>query len=210
MLSLGAVLQVLAHALRAWMPPFGLFVVTFSLAALGQAYNDTQANTFVAATKGAHRWLALIHASYMAGCLLGPFIATAVASASSPSRWYLFYTFPIAISIANVGLITWAFRDSLAFKRTRAVSSNAELGQTEADTTSRSQDATRLMKMALKSRSVLLLSLFYFFYIGSAITMNGWVVEYLVEVRDGDLAKMGYVPAGFNVRPSSAIVNGHI
>ena len=25
----------------------------------------------------------------------------------------------------------------------------------------------------------------------------GWIVEYLVDVRNGDLDKMGYVPAGF-------------
>lgn len=28
--------------------------------------------------------------------------------------------------------------------------------------------------------------------------LKGWVVEYLVEARDGDLSDMGYVPAGFN------------
>ena len=65
MLALGAVFQITAHALRAWMPPFGLFVTTFFLVAIGQAYNDTHANTFVAGVKGAHRWLAVIHASYM-------------------------------------------------------------------------------------------------------------------------------------------------
>lgn len=65
MLFLGAGFQILAHALRAWMPPFGLFVTTFFLAAVGQAYNDTHANTFVANVKGAHRWLAVIHASFM-------------------------------------------------------------------------------------------------------------------------------------------------
>ena len=65
MLALGAVLQILAQALRAWMPPFGLYVTTFFLVAVGAAYNDTQANTFVATVKGAHRWLAVIHASFM-------------------------------------------------------------------------------------------------------------------------------------------------
>lgn len=65
MLALGAVFQIAAHALRAWMPPFGLFVVTFFLAAVGQAYNDTHANTWAASIKGAHRWLAVIHASFM-------------------------------------------------------------------------------------------------------------------------------------------------
>ncbi|GFF44480.1 bypass of stop codon protein 6, partial [Aspergillus udagawae] len=37
LLVLGALLQVLAHALRTWLPPFSLFAVTFFFASLGQA-----------------------------------------------------------------------------------------------------------------------------------------------------------------------------
>ncbi|KAM0219938.1 hypothetical protein ACHAQD_006276 [Fusarium lateritium] len=55
MLAIGAVLQVIAHALRSWKPPFGLFVVTFWLVSLGQAYQDTHGNTFVAGVKDSHR-----------------------------------------------------------------------------------------------------------------------------------------------------------
>lgn len=210
-LTLGAVLQVLAHALRAWMPPFPLFVTTFILASLGQAFNDTQANTFVAATKGAYRWLALIHASFMAGCLVGPFVATAVASASASgdkgSKWYLFYTFPVGISVFNLVLIAYAFRGSLRRRKHSATntgegesSEGNAAGQEHGHPESRNKDALRLVKSTLTRPSVLLLSLFYFFYIGSSITLNGWVVEYLVDVRKGDLSKMGFVPAGYNVR----------
>ncbi|VZI06397.1 unnamed protein product [Fusarium fujikuroi] len=110
MLTLGAVLQVIAHALRSWKPPFPLFTITFWLASLGQAYQDTHGNTYVSGVKGSHRWLAFIHAMYMAGCLVGPFVATGVASAGT----------------------------------------------------------------------------------------SGWVVEYLVEVRNGDINQMGFVPAGFS------------
>lgn len=203
------------------MPPFPLFVITFFLVSLGQAFNDTQANTFVASTKGAYRWLALIHASYMAGCLVGPFVATAVASASASasastlgglrSRWYLFYTFPAGIGVMNLALVSYAFRDSLRPRKLSTTALNAgenterhgETGaaQVDADPESRNEDATRLIKSTLRRPSVLLLSLFYFFYIGSSITLSGWVVEYLVDVRDGDLSKMGFVPAGYNVRP---------
>ncbi|KID64751.1 Major facilitator superfamily domain, general substrate transporter, partial [Metarhizium brunneum ARSEF 3297] len=93
MLALGAACQVAAHSLRAWDPPFGLFVATFWLVSVGQAFQDTHGNTLAAGVAGAHRWLAAIHAAYMAGCLAGPFAATAVAAAS---RWHLFYAFPLA------------------------------------------------------------------------------------------------------------------
>ncbi|OMP88699.1 Bypass of stop codon protein 6 [Diplodia seriata] len=191
MLVLGAFLQVLAHALRCWTPPFALFAVTFGIASLGQAYQDTHANTFVASVKGAHRFLGLIHAMYSGGCLVGPFVSTAIASADTPSRWSLFYTFPLGLGVMNLILCVIAFWDSLAIKAKRP-------GNTESGEGSRNEGALLQIKETLKTPSVWLLSLFYFFYLGAVITASGWVVEYLVEVRDGNLADMGYVPAGFN------------
>ncbi|KAL1893563.1 hypothetical protein Sste5346_006393 [Sporothrix stenoceras] len=183
MLFVGAGLQVLAQSLRAWLPPFGLYVVTFGLACLGQAYQDTHANTFVAGTRAAHRGLAFIHAMYMAGCLSGPFCATAIA-ASAPLRWPLFYCFPLGLGVVNMALVSVAFRDCLF----RTVSAS--------DTDER--PAAGLLKETLALRSVWLLSLFFFFFLGATLTASGWMVAYLVDVRHGRVSEMGYVPAGFS------------
>ncbi|EGR47476.1 uncharacterized protein TRIREDRAFT_79202 [Trichoderma reesei QM6a] len=189
MLALGAAFQIAAHALRSWEPPFGLFVVTFWLVSVGQAFQDTHANSWVASAvpKGAHRWLAFIHAMYMAGCLVGPFVSTAVASAGEVSRWYLFYTFPLGLGVMNLVLTCVAFRDTLGLQR-----------KSSASEISRNKEATQLIKKTASTPSVWLLSLFFFFYLGSVLTAGGWVVEYLVNVRHGNLSQMGYVPAGFN------------
>lgn len=221
MLAIGAAFQITAHALRAWDPPFGLFAVTFWLVSIGQAYQDTHGNTFVAGTKGAHRWLAFIHAMYAAGCLVGPFVSTAVASAGAVSRWYLFYTFPLGLGVANLALVLVAFRDTIKLKtKTKAAtpdsrnqptveqdrssssspaSARSATGELQEQVqVSRSKGAVTLIKATLSMRSVWLLCMFFFFYLGSALTASGWVVEYLVDVRHGDLKQMGYVPAGFN------------
>lgn len=89
-LILGAALQLLAQILRFWVPPFGLFSVTFFLVALGQAFQDSQANTFVATIKNAHRWLGLIHGCYAIGTLVGPLIAASIAL-NLNGRWAVFY-----------------------------------------------------------------------------------------------------------------------
>ncbi|KAK1147169.1 hypothetical protein N8T08_001908 [Aspergillus melleus] len=199
-LALGASLQVLAHALRPWTPPFALFAVTFFFAALGQAYQDTYANTFVASVKAAHRWLGFIHAMYMAGCLVAPFVSTAVASSSSSvslsvgptAKWSLFYLAPLGLGILNLGLVVFAFRDSLGLKR-RARST----GAVDAAASTRESSAVKEMWSTLSLPSVWVLSLYFFFFLGAVITAGGWIVEYLVHVRDGDLNQMGYVPAGF-------------
>lgn len=193
LLALGAGLQVLAHVLRSWNPPFPLFVVTFFLASLGQAFQDTHGNTFVAGCGSKpHRWLAFIHAMYMAGCLIGPFVSTAVASTGTDEtpRWFLFYVFPLGLGVINLVWCMFAFRDSLKFK-TR-VPKSAEGKEGDGD------NAGEIVRATLATPSVWLLSAFFFFYLGAVLTASGWVVEYLVDVRHGDLAKMGYVPAGFN------------
>jgi fucose permease len=81
----------------------------------------------------------------------------------------------------------------------RATDDTSEARDTAAGETSKNKDAIRLIADILSGRNVWLLGMFYFFYIGSQITMSGWMVEYLVDVRDGNLAQMGFVPAGFNV-----------
>ncbi|KAL4949893.1 major facilitator superfamily domain-containing protein [Aspergillus filifer] len=188
-LLLGAVFQIIAHALRPWAPPFPLFAVTFFLAALGQAYQDTYANNFVSTVKGAHRWLGFIHAMYMAGCLVGPFVATGVASSGLSSNWGLFYTAPLGLGIINLTLVYVAFCEWITLKKSE--------GEAMQSSTSRNQEATAEMRKTMSTPGVWLISLFFFFFLGAVITAGGWIVEYLVEVRNGDLDQMGYVPAGF-------------
>ncbi|KAJ4166129.1 hypothetical protein NW765_007356 [Fusarium oxysporum] len=151
---------------------------------------------YVSGVKGSHRWLAFIHAMYMAGCLVGPFVATGVASAGSTSRWYLFYTFPLGIGVLNVAFVVYAFWDTLRLKRKQPPTERT----LEADESpaSRNDDAFSLIKETLKNKNVWLISLFFFFFLGATLTASGWVVEYLVEVRNGDINQMGFVPAGFS------------
>lgn len=185
-LTLGAAIQVVAHVLRFWTPPFGLYVVTFFLQAAGMAYNESHANAFVASINGAHRLLGFIHAMYALGCLISPFVATAVA-AKVGDRWPLFYLYLVGIGVLNTLAVASAFWDSLKPR------SNPNL---EISATSRSKNANRNIIATLKSPSVYLLSMFYFFMLGTGITAGGWVVEYLIQARNGHLPDVGYVPAG--------------
>lgn len=213
LLALGAALQTAAHALRCgWEAPFGVFVAGGFVASLGQAWQDTWGNTFVASLatvapttgeggeegaegkkgKGSvHRWLGFIHAMYMAGSLVAPFGAASIAAGG---RWWLYYTVPLGLGVVNLALVLVAFRDSLGFEereksRTQAI---------DGDETQVKKSASGLIKDALSQKNVWLLGLFFFFYLGVVVTAGGWVVEYLVDVRNGDIAQMGYVPAGFS------------
>lgn len=195
MLIAGAFLQFIAQVFRFWVPPFGLFAVTFFVVALGQALQDTQANTFVSSVKNAHRWLGVIHGCYALGGLIGPLIAAALAS-NFEGHWAKFYTVPLGIGFCNLVLCVYAFRDetpAYARYRRRDVYNLQSTGDVR-----RSAFAAKELGATVKQKSVWLLSIFFFIYLGTAITAGGWVVEYLHVVRDGPLSQVGYINAAFN------------
>lgn len=188
-LTLGAGIQVVAHALRCWTPPFPLFVFTFFLQAAGMAFNESHANTFVASLQKSHRPLRFIHAMYALGTLVSPFVATAIASAA-PARWALFYSYLIGIGGINMLAAALVFKESLKMHSKPDLDSHQPSARM-----SRRKQANRDTVAALKSPPVYLLSMFYFFMLGTGITASGWVVEYLIEARNGKLPEVGYVPA---------------
>ena len=194
MLILGAFLQFASQAFRFWVPPFGLFGVTFLTVALGQALQDTQANTFVSSVRNAHRWLGVVHGCYALGGLVGPLIAAALAS-NFAGHWAKFYTVPLGVGFLNLVLCIYAFRDETPmyarFKR-RDVYNLQTTGEVR-----RSAFAANELGATVKQKSVWLLSIFFFIYLGTAITAGGWVVEYLHVVRGGPLSQVGYMNAAF-------------
>jgi fucose permease len=168
LLVLSATLQLLSQCLRPWKPPFPLFAVTVFLTGLGQAYQDSHANTFVTSVPDAHNWLGFIHAMYGLGCLVAPFVATAVASANEPSRWMLYYLFPLGLSVINVISVVVAFRDSIhLIPRTLGSSEIIE------ESGGRNKSAMRELRQLMKLRSVWIISLFFFFYLGVGVTSCG-------------------------------------
>lgn len=134
---------------------------------------------------------------YMAGCLVGPFVATAVASANADSKWNLFYTVPLGIGVVNMVSVGVSFHDRMKLSPKRKAPVTASAGA-ETQSKSTGSAAWKEIKTILSMRSVWLLSLYFFFFLGAAITASGWIVEYLVRVRNGDLKDMGYVPAGLS------------
>jgi fucose permease len=136
-------------------------VVTFFLQAVGMAYNESHANTFVTSIDGAHRLLGFIHAMYALGTLVSPFVATAVAT-KVPEQWPLFYVYLVGVGTVNVIIVAYTFRDSLG-------SHAKPLTREGGDATSRSKTANRDIIATLKSPPVYLLSMFYFFMLGTGI-----------------------------------------
>jgi fucose permease len=174
LLAIGASLQLLCQTLRPWKPPFPLFVVTFFFSGLGQAYQDAHANTFVSSVDGAHNWLGFIHGMYGFGCLVAPFVATSIASAQVPSKWTLFYLFPLGLCVMNLIFVLFSFRESVSLIRKTTASEETPTPVTAAAGASdRNKAAMDELRQMMKLRSLWILSLFYFFCLGVGATTGG-------------------------------------
>lgn len=188
LLCLGALLQLAAQVLR----PFGwsglpAFAVSFFLQSLGTAYQDALGNTFVSGVRAAHRWLGFIHAMYALALLVGPLLATAIASNATPGSgfvggeesWKRTYFVTVGLGVVNVAWVAIAFRDTLGVPgRDDGVLRGGDeegagraMGEEQDKQTALS--ALRDMGTMLKVKDVWLISLFFFFALGAAQTAGG-------------------------------------
>ena len=169
------------------LPPCPLFVISFFFASLAQAFQDAQANTFVSSISASHLWLGLIHAIYGLGLLVAPLVATALAS-NVPGRWATYYAFPLGVGALNIGLVLVAFFPVRACmgktktRRSRVSNANrieeastriGETAETEQPPRGRLVQAKAEMIETLQVKVVWLMSLFFFFYLGAAVTIGG-------------------------------------
>lgn len=162
-------MQIITQALRTWKPLSAIYAVTFFLQGVGVALQDTHSNNFVAIVQNAHRWLGFIHAMYALGCGIGPLIATLVAAAHEPSRWYFHYISLTGVGAVTLLLVVAAFYDSIRRTLdTGAQSSTFTIGSRRSPIS-----ATREVRNILGQKSVWILSLYFFFFLGTVITASG-------------------------------------
>src|ERR1700761_6993139 len=197
-------------------PPYWLFALSFFFASLAQAFQDTQANTFVSSISASHLWLGLIHAMYTLGLLIAPLVASSIA-VNRPNKWAIYYAVPIGVGMLNIVLTTTAFftlsdiwrivsrRGNRRQAESTSQPSAIETATPEDEratrgirTQGRLAQAKEEMKETLRVKSVWLLSLFFMLYLGASFTIGGWIVQYLSTVRNLPLSVAGYIPTAFS------------
>ncbi|KAJ4244026.1 hypothetical protein NW762_014639 [Fusarium torreyae] len=178
-LVIGGSLQFIAYALNFWKPPFVVFNISFFFSGLGVAYLDAQANTYVAHMSSSHRWLGVLHAIYGLGALLSPIAATTFGTKTP--YWHHFYLMMVFVTIINITIISYSFREGL-LKRPEDASDG---------------EASDQLWKALSQKSVWMMSIFFFLYVGAEVTSGGWVIEFLIAVRKSPPDVAGYVASAY-------------
>ncbi|KAL4890214.1 major facilitator superfamily domain-containing protein [Aspergillus ambiguus] len=175
-------------------PPFPAVVASFFLLGFGMALNLALNNVFCANLVNGTAALGFLHGSYGIGGIMGPLLATAMAS--NGIRWSLYYCINLSLSVLNLAVGAWTFR---GYEKDLPAQLLSALQQTASrqDHGHHAPNKKQLLKQAVKNKTTLLGALFIFAYQGAEVSISGWVVSFLISYRDGDPSRVGYVSAGF-------------
>ncbi|KAJ3563562.1 hypothetical protein NP233_g8859 [Leucocoprinus birnbaumii] len=181
----GSILQVIAYALQSAAPPFPVFVMAFTINGVGIALQDAQANGFVASLKhDAEAKMGVLHAAYGAGAFVAPLVATQFAQLQ---RWSFHYIVSLGIALSNTIVLCLIFGTKTQEECLRMV------GQEAAP---KGQDDKSSFNSILRIKAVHFLAFFILVYVGVEVTIGGWIVTFMQDVREGG-PSAGYVSSGF-------------
>ncbi|KIJ36292.1 hypothetical protein M422DRAFT_179578 [Sphaerobolus stellatus SS14] len=180
--SAGAILQIIGHSLLVAAPPFPVLLVGQTAIGLGSAFQNIQANSFVASFDCATK-LGFLHGIYGIGALISPLIATQFAQIT---RWSFHWLVVLCLAVINALFLGSVFR---------LRPSNELLGKVE-DEEKASQRKVVKWKEVLSLRAVHTLAFFILIYCGVEFTLGAWVVTYIIDERHGS-AKSGYLSSNF-------------
>ncbi|KAM5540128.1 hypothetical protein V8D89_006268 [Ganoderma adspersum] len=187
---LGSVAQIVGYCFEAPAPPFPVFVLGYAFNGFGLSLQDAGANGFVASLKdSASTKMGILHAIYGAGALAAPLVATEFAQLR---QWSFHFLASLGLALANTVALIVVFR----FKTQEAALT--EIGQTPAREEAAEEGSSSGSKYSqmFKLTSLHLMAVFTLIYVGVEVTVGGWIVTYIIQLRGGGPSS-GYISSGF-------------
>ncbi|THH32804.1 hypothetical protein EUX98_g1404 [Antrodiella citrinella] len=180
----GAIAQVIGYAVASPAPPFSVLVLGYAINGLGVALQDAGANAYVASLKdNASVKMGLLHAVYGVGALSAPLVSAQFAGLP---RWSFHYLVSLGISVSNFVALIAVFRFKTQDKCL------TEIGQPPVASTR----GDNLYGQIFKLKNLHLLGFFVLIYVGVEVTVGGWIVTYMRDVRGGGPSS-DYISSGF-------------
>ncbi|THV01372.1 MFS general substrate transporter [Dendrothele bispora CBS 962.96] len=181
----GGLAPLVAYVIQAPALPFPVFILSFALSGGGVALQHAQANGYVATLDhDPSTRLSIFHAAYGLGAFTAPLVATQFAQMR---RWSFHYL--VSLGVGGINLVLMV----LVFKLRSKDECRKEIGlePTEKGTSDRSA-----FRQIFALKSVHTMAAFTFMYVGTEVTLGGWIVTYIIQRRGGG-PDSGYISSGF-------------
>lgn len=191
-LALGAVLQAVAYVVQAAAPPFPLFITVSFINGMGMALQESTGNGYTASLKrNGARKMGLLHAVYGMGAFSAPFAATQFANMSG-RKWAFFYIVSAGIAVSCTVVLSLIFR----FKRQEELLKDTNTEHHAEELSADGIENRNLISHVLSLPLVHTLAFYILIYVGTEVTLGGWVVTFIIDERGGGPSS-GYISSGF-------------
>ncbi|TFY65817.1 hypothetical protein EVG20_g5273 [Dentipellis fragilis] len=177
---LGSLIQIVGYCIQAPGPPFPAFVVAFFLNGFVESLQACQLplnRTMTDDARSAHKRTGT-------GALTAPLVSTQFAQLP---RWSFHYLVSLGVACMNTCTLLAVFRLKMQDDCLR------EVGEVVAE---RGQSKDNVYTQILRLKAVHLIALFMLMYVGVEVTIGGWIVSYIINVRGGG-SSSGYISSGF-------------
>ncbi|KAJ5320640.1 hypothetical protein PENANT_c033G09125 [Penicillium antarcticum] len=185
---LGSGCHLIAYVINCVHPPYPVLVVSFIFAGLGNGVEDAAWNAWIGNMANANEVLGFLHGIYGVGAVISPLIATSmIAKGGLP--WYYFYYVMVGCAAIEIVVSTTCFWKSNAAEfraaNRQSVEENRKGGLRDA-----------LFKRPA-ARITWLCALFLLGYVGVEVALGGWIVTFMIRVRQGGAFASGMTATGF-------------
>ncbi|PVF93673.1 MFS general substrate transporter [Serendipita vermifera] len=206
--------QVIAFSVLTAAPPFPVFCILFAFNGAGIAIQDAQANGLVASIRenGSEK-MGVLHAVYGLGAFASPLVSTQFAQLP---RWSFHFLTSLGLAVVNTSFLFWTvggqpietvltsigsppleINPSAPMELTTVKSSTSAMNNPSLEGEGHLNTAPQSsISQILRNRVVQLMAFFILVYVGVEVTIGGWIVSYMINVRGGGPSS-GYVSSGF-------------
>lgn len=184
---IGPVCHLISYIVICVHPPYPVLTVAFIFAGFGNGIEDAAWNAWIGAMANANELLGFLHGFYGLGATIAPLVATTmITKAGLP--WYYWYYVMIGAAAIELASSLWAFWGaSAAIYRERNARTSDAGG-------SRLKEATLKMPAA---RVTWCCALFLIGYVGIEVALGGWIVAFMINVRNAAPFDSGMTATGF-------------
>ncbi|KAF5864203.1 hypothetical protein ETB97_008409 [Aspergillus alliaceus] len=175
---IGPLCHIIPFIVMAIHPPYPVMLAAYVIVGLGNGLIDAAWNAWIADMANANTLMGFLSAFYGLGATLSPTIATQMIK--SGLRWnYFYYTLLGGSALELVASVAMFWQENAEnFRINNAKSPNDTSG------------GNRTVE-AMKSSTTWLLATWLFIYMGVEVSVGGWIVEFMMQVRHGGMYEAG-------------------